>query len=92
MWKVAALAVASSPLEGVGGDYIAGAYGDAQEEYFREGVDRGNEAMVAGGETVVFGKGIAVERGIAEPCPVVAPLGLRSRFPCDIFPVYAIVE
>ena len=92
MWKVAALAAARSPIEGIGWDYIAGAYGDAQEEYFCEGVDRGNEAMVAGGETVVFGKGIAVERGVAGPCPVVAPLGLCSRFPCDIFPVYAIVE
>lgn len=54
MWKVAALAVNRSPLGGVGWDYIAGAYGDAQEEYFREGLDCGNEAMVAGTPVYVF--------------------------------------
>lgn len=54
MWKVAALTVARSPLEGVGWDYIAGAYGDAQEEYFREGMYSGQEAMVAGTPVYVF--------------------------------------
>lgn len=54
MWKVATLAAARSPIEGVGWGYIAGAYGDAQEEYFREGMDRGNEAMVAGAPMYVF--------------------------------------
>ncbi len=54
MWKVAALSVARSPIEGVGWDYIAGAYGEAQEEYFREGMDSGQEAMIAGTPVYVF--------------------------------------
>ena len=48
--------------------------------------------MVAGSETVVFGKGISVKRSLAEPCPVVAPLKSRPCFPLNILSVYAIVK
>ena len=36
IWKVSAMALADAPLQGVGPDRVAGAYGDAQERYFRE--------------------------------------------------------
>lgn len=58
IWKVSAMALADAPLQGVGPDRVAGAYGDAQERYFREseasgGIDPG-EAMVAGAPEYLF--------------------------------------
>ena len=76
MWKVAALTVARSPLEGVGWDYIAGAYGDAQEEYFREEMDSGQEAMVAGTPVYVFNEYLQLAIAFGWICGVAFLLSL----------------
>lgn len=54
MWKVAARAVAERPLTGVGWDGVAGAYGEAQEAYFRSGRASEQEKRVAGSPEYVF--------------------------------------
>lgn len=54
MWKVAVRAVAERPLTGVGWDGVAGAYGEAQEAYFRSGRASEQEKRVAGSPEYVF--------------------------------------
>lgn len=76
MWKVSALAIARSPHHGVGWDYIAGAYGDAQEQYFREGMDSGQEAMVAGTPVYVFNEYLQLAIAFGWYCGVTFLLSL----------------
>ena len=76
MWKVAALAVSRSPHQGVGWDYVEGAYGDAQEEYFRDGLDSGNEAMVAGTPVYVFNEYLQLAIAFGWLCGVMFLLSL----------------
>lgn len=66
MWKVAAHAVVEHPLTGVGWDGVAGAYGNAQEEYFRSGRASKQEKRVAGSPEYVFNEylQIAIAWGI----------------------------
>ena len=54
MWKVATQAVLDQPWQGVGWEYVAGAYGDAQERYFASGAASEQEAHVAGAPEYVF--------------------------------------
>ena len=44
MWKVAMQAAADAPLTGTGWDNVAGAYGEAQERYFKSG--RGSDGAM----------------------------------------------
>ena len=54
MWKVAVQAIKEKPLAGYGWDYVAGAYGDAQEKYFSKGEYTEQEERVAGSPEYVF--------------------------------------
>ena len=54
MWKVAVQAIKEKPLSGYGWDYVAGAYGDAQEKYFSKGEYTEQEERVAGSPEYVF--------------------------------------
>ena len=54
MWKVAVQAIGEKPLSGYGWDYVAGAYGEAQEKYFSKGNYTEQEEHVAGSPEYVF--------------------------------------
>lgn len=54
MWKVAVQAIKEKPLTGYGWDYVAGAYGEAQEKYFSKGDYTEQEEHVAGSPEYVF--------------------------------------
>ena len=54
MWKVSVQAIKEKPLGGYGWDYVAGAYGDAQEKYFSKGDYTAQEEHVAGSPEYVF--------------------------------------
>ena len=60
MWKVATKAVLEHPWQGVGWEYVAGAYGDAQERYFASGANSEQEAHVAGAPEYVFNEYLQV--------------------------------
>ena len=60
MWKVAVRAVRERPWTGYGWDYVAGAYGDAQEAYFTGGEYTETEAHVAGSPEYVFNEYLQV--------------------------------
>ena len=48
IWKVAVQAIGEKPLTGYGWDYVAGAYGEAQEKYFSKGDYTEQEEHVEG--------------------------------------------
>ena len=54
MWKVSMQAIGEKPLTGYGWDYVAGAYGEAQEKYFSKGDYTEQEEHVAGSPEYVF--------------------------------------
>ncbi len=54
MWKVAVRAIKPSPFSGSGAQYVAGAYGVAQEGYFTSGEGSEREMMVADAPEYVF--------------------------------------
>ena len=54
IWKVAVQAIGEKPLTGYGWDYMAGAYGEAQEKYFSKGEYTKQEEHVAGSPEYVF--------------------------------------
>ena len=54
IWKVAVQAIGEKPLTGYGWDYVAGAYGEAQERYFSKGEYTKQEEHVAGSPEYVF--------------------------------------
>ena len=54
MWKVAVRAVMERPLTGCGWNQVAGAYGQAQEDYFASGQTIPSEEWVAGAPEYVF--------------------------------------
>ena len=54
MWKVAVQAIQEKPLTGYDWDYVAGAYGEAQEKYFSKGDYTEQEEHVAGSPEYVF--------------------------------------
>ncbi len=54
MWKVAVRAIKPTPFSGSGAQYVAGAYGVAQEEYFASGEGSEREMMVADAPEYVF--------------------------------------
>ena len=60
MWKVATQAVLEQPWQGVGWEYVAGAYGDAQERYFASGKGTEQEKRVAGAPEYVFNEYLQV--------------------------------
>lgn len=60
MWKIAAQAVCERPLTGYGWDYVAGAYGQAQEHYFATGRYTWQEEHVAGSPEYVFNEYLQV--------------------------------
>ena len=54
LWKVSVQAIKEKPLTGYGWDYVAGAYGEAQEKYFSNGDYTEQEERVAGSPEYVF--------------------------------------
>lgn len=54
IWKTAVQAIKDAPLNGVGWDNVAGAYGEAQERYFASGNASEQEIMVADAPEYVF--------------------------------------
>lgn len=60
MWKVAARAVMERPLSGRGWNQVAGAYGQAQEDYFASGAGTSIEEWVAGAPEYVFNEYLQV--------------------------------
>ena len=74
MWKVAARAVCEKPWTGYGWDYVAGAYGDAQEAYFAEGNYTETEERVAGSPEYVFNEYLQVAMAWGVPVLLVGLL------------------
>ena len=72
MWKVATQAVKEHPWQGVGWEYVAGAYGDAQERYFASGVASEQEKHVAGAPEYVFNEylQVAMAWGVPALCGI----------------------
>ncbi len=72
MWKVATQAVLDQPWQGVGWEYVAGAYGDAQERYFASGAASEQEAHVAGAPEYVFNEylQVAMAWGVPALCSI----------------------
>ena len=60
MWKVATQTVLDQPWQGVGWEYVAGAYGESQERYFASGMATEQEAHVAGAPEYVFNEYLQV--------------------------------
>ena len=60
MWKVATQAVLEHPWQGVGWEYVAGAYGESQERYFASGKGTPQEEYVAGAPEYVFNEYLQV--------------------------------
>ena len=72
MWKVASQAVLEHPWQGVGWEYVAGAYGEAQERYFASGMATEQEAHVAGAPEYVFNEylQVAMAWGVPALCGI----------------------
>ncbi len=60
MWKVALTAVDVNPFKGVGWDWVAGEYGNAQERYFAQGEATEHEVMAADAPEYVFNEYLQV--------------------------------
>ena len=60
MWKVAVRAVVERPLSGYEWDQVAGAYGQAQEDYFASGEATPSEEWEAGAPEYVFNEYLQV--------------------------------
>ena len=67
LWKIAASALTGHPVAGVGWEYVAGAYGHAQEAYFASGNASPRDAMLAGTPAYVFNEYLQI--GIAYGVP-----------------------
>lgn len=78
MWKVATQAVLDQPWQGVGWEYVAGAYGDAQERYFASGAASEQEAHVAGAPEYVFNEylQVAMAWGVPALCGILLLVGV----------------
>ena len=72
MWKVAVQAIKEKPLTGYGWDYVAGAYGNAQERYFSKGEYTEQEERVAGSPEYVFNEYLqaAIAWGVPVLCVI----------------------
>ena len=68
MWKVSVQAMMERPWYGVGWEYVAGTYGDAQERYFASGEATEQEERVAGAPEYVFNEYLQV--GLAWGIPI----------------------
>ena len=77
MWKVATQAVLDQPWQGVGWEYVAGAYGDAQERYFASGAASEQEVHVAGAPEYVFNEylQVAMAWGVPALCGILLLVG-----------------
>ena len=78
MWKVATQTVLDQPWQGVGWEYVAGAYGDAQERYFASGAASEQEAHVAGAPEYVFNEylQVAMAWGVPALCGILLLVGV----------------
>ena len=78
MWKVATQTVLDQPWQGVGWEYVAGAYGDAQERYFASGAASEQEAHVAGAPEYVFNEYLQVAMAWSVPalCGILLLVGV----------------
>lgn len=81
LWKVAAEAMAQQPVFGVGLGNFAGAYGEAQYEYFRRGVDP-QEAMAADSPAYAFNEylQVGVEEGLVGGLLLLTLVGVAVRY------------
>ena len=77
MWKVATQAVLEHPWQGIGWEYVAGAYGDAQERYFASGAATEQEEHVAGAPEYVFNEylQVAMAWGVPALCGILLLVG-----------------
>ena len=78
MWKVATQAVLNQPWQVVGWEYVAGAYGEAQERYFASGTASEQEAHVAGAPEYVFNEylQVAMAWGVPALCGILLLVGV----------------
>ena len=78
MWKVATQAVLNQPWQGVGWEYVAGAYGEAQERYFASGAASEQEVHVAGAPEYVFNEylQVAMAWGVPALCGILLLVGV----------------
>lgn len=60
LWKVAGRAAVEAPINGVGWDRVAGAYGEAQEQYFASSEGAETEILVADAPEYVFNEYLQV--------------------------------
>ena len=72
MWKVASQAVLEHPWQGIGWEYVAGAYGEVQERYFASGIATEQEEHVAGAPEYVFNEylQVAMAWGVPALCGI----------------------
>ena len=70
IWKVSVTALSDNPLKGAGHGRFGGAYGDAQEEYFRSGAGTDRERILAGSPDFAYNEFLhmAVEHGLIVLC------------------------
>ncbi len=78
MWKVATQTVLNQPWQGVGWEYVAGAYGEAQERYFASGTASEQEEHVAGAPEYVFNEylQVAMAWGVPALCGILLLVGV----------------
>jgi O-antigen ligase len=81
IWKIAIRAAARAPIDGVGWQNVAGAYGNAQEQYFASGAGTDREMMLAGVPAYVFNEylQLAIAYGVAVAVAFVALMALACR-------------
>lgn len=74
LWKVAVRAAVESPINGVGWDRVAGAYGEAQEQYFASNEGSETEVLVADAPEYVFNDylQVAIAYGIPTAIAMIA--------------------
>lgn len=60
LWKIAERAAVEAPINGVGWDRVAGAYGEAQEQYFASNEGSETEVLVADAPEYVFNEYLQV--------------------------------
>jgi len=71
IWKVAAQAAIGAPVDGVGWARVAGAYGEAQENYFASGCGSETDMFVADAPEYVFNEYLQVAIAFGVPAAIV---------------------
>ena len=80
IWKNALHAIAQSPWQGYGWDYVAGVYGEQQEAYFASGTGSDSEKRVADAPDTMFNEYLQVSMAWGLPAMALVILILAYTF------------